>query len=65
MKIEYLEMIIAEDTVEMDPTKVAGVRDWPIPTCLKEVRSFLGFANFYGRFIKDFAKICRPMFDLT
>src|ERR1700759_4919160 len=64
-KVEYLGMIISENSVEMDPTKVAGVRDWPVPTNIKEVQSFLGFANFYHRFIKDFVKIARPMFDVT
>src|SRR6201995_4756021 len=64
-KIEYLGMIISENTVEMDPTKVSGVRDWPIPTNVTEVQSFLGFANFYCRFIKDFAHIAVPLFSTT
>ena len=46
-KIEYLGVIISYNSVEMDPVKVAGVRDWPIPKDKVEVQSFLGFANFY------------------
>jgi hypothetical protein len=49
----------------MDPVKVQAVRDWTPFTKLKEVRSFIRFANFYQRFIKDFSKICWPLHDLT
>ena len=46
-KIEYLGLIVSQGQAEMDPVKVAGVTDWPIPSNWKEVQSFLGFANFY------------------
>ena len=49
----------------MDPIKVAGITDWPMPTKVKEVQSFLGFCNFYCRFIKDYSKIAKPLFELT
>src|SRR3981189_145879 len=48
----------------MDPIKVAGIRDWPSPKSLTEVRSFLGFCNFYRRFIHDFSKISHPLHAL-
>jgi len=41
----------------MDPVKVQGVADWPIPSSITEVRSFLGFINFYWRFIRDFSNL--------
>jgi hypothetical protein len=64
-EIEYLGMIIRPGEVCMDPGKVSAVRDWTTPTTLKEVRAFIGFSNFYRRFIKDFSSIVRPLHDLT
>jgi hypothetical protein len=49
----------------MDPVKIAGVAEWPTPGSKKEVQSFLGFTNFYRRFIKRFSNLARPLFDLT
>jgi hypothetical protein len=64
-KVEYLGIIISHNSVEMDPIKVAGIANWPAPTDKKEVQSFLGFTNFYWRFIQDFSHHARPLFDLT
>lgn len=64
-KIEYLGLIISQDKIEMDPVKIEGVAKWPEPTNVKEVQSFLGFVNFYRRFIQDFANIARPLHELT
>ena len=64
-KIDYLGYIISYGHLEMDPIKVAGIMDWLSPTKVKEVQSFLGFCNFYCRFIKDYLKIAKPLFKLT
>ena len=64
-EIEYLGLIIKQGEVSMDPVKVKAVTDWPTPRNLRELRGFLGFANFYRRFIKDFAKLARPLNNLT
>ncbi|KAJ3541602.1 hypothetical protein NM688_g6061 [Phlebia brevispora] len=63
--IDYLGMIISKGHVEMDKKKVAGVLEWPVPAKVKQVQAFLGFANFYRRFIQDFAKIAKPLTTLT
>jgi len=49
----------------MDLVKVAGVREWPTPENKMDVQAFLGFVNFYRRFIRDFSAKARPLFDLT
>jgi hypothetical protein len=64
-EIKYLGMIIRPGEVRMNPGKVVAVRDWTTPANLREVRAFIGFTNFYRRFIKDFASIARPLHDLT
>src|SRR5882757_587721 len=64
-KVEYLGMIIGENTVEMDPVKVQAVAEWPVPTCKRDIQVFLGFTNFYQRFIKDYAKMAKPLSKLT
>jgi len=51
--------------MEMDPSKVEGITNWPMPTKVKEVQSFLGLANFYCRFVKDFSKVATPLHKLT
>jgi hypothetical protein len=63
--VEYLGLIISEGQVCMDPAKVAAVKLWALPKNLRNVCAFIGFANFYRWFIKDFAKIARPLHDLT
>jgi hypothetical protein len=64
-KIEYLGLIISQGRIEMDPVKIEGVSKWPEPSNVKEVQSFIGFCNFYRRFIQGFSEIARPLHDLT
>jgi len=64
-QIEYLGLVILENKVEMDPVKVARVYDWPTLENWTDVQAFIGFVNFYCRFIQDFLTIARPLFDLT
>ena len=47
LSVEYLGVVISHNSVKMDPIKVAGVAEWPVPSNRKEVQSFLGFTNFY------------------
>jgi hypothetical protein len=65
VRIEYLGVIISHNKVEMDPVKIAGVADWPTPSNKKEVQSFVGFVNFYRRFIPGFSHHAHASFDLT
>ena len=63
-KIEYLGMIVQQGKISMDPVKLRGIWDWPILTSVKQVRSFLGFGNFYRQFIQKFADLTQPLNDL-
>jgi RNase H-like domain found in reverse transcriptase/Reverse transcriptase (RNA-dependent DNA polymerase)/Integrase zinc binding domain len=63
-RIEYLGMIIEEGRISMDAVKLGGIRDWPVPTTLKQTRSFLGFGNFYWKFISHYSELARPLNDL-
>ena len=63
---KYLGFIIeAEKGIRMDPEKIVAIQEWETPKSMKEVRSFLGFANFYRRFIRDYSNIAKPLIDLT
>lgn len=64
-EVEFLGLIVKPDTLAMDPVKLQGIQDWPTPTSVKGVRSFLGFANFYRRFISNYSDLTRPLHDLT
>jgi RNase H-like domain found in reverse transcriptase len=64
-EVEFLGMIMRPNQLTMDPTKLAGIKDWLTPTSVKAVRSFLGFGNFYRRFIGHFADLARPLNNLT
>jgi len=63
--VDYLGLVISKDHVAMDPVKVQGVTDWPQPVKVKDVQSFIGFMNFYWRFICDFSEIACPLHVLT
>ena len=65
MKIKYLGMIIEEGRISMNPVKLGGIRDWPTPTTVKQVQSFLGFRNFYRKFIFHYSDLDQPLNDLT
>ena len=63
--MEYLGLILSQGMMAMDPIKVAGVCDWPVPCNVTEIRSFLVFINIYHQFIDDFSHIAQPLNQLT
>ncbi|KAK3561539.1 hypothetical protein QTP86_007783 [Hemibagrus guttatus] len=62
--IYFLGYVIDHSGVRMDEGKVAAVRNWPIPTFVKDLQRFLGFANFYQRFIRNYSSITSPLTSL-
>ena len=63
--VEFLGFLITPKGISMDLKKVQTILDWPIPTNLSELRSLLGFCNFYRRFIKNYSSIVTPLTQLT
>ena len=63
--ISFLGFIVAPGKVQMDPAKISAVADWPTPDGRKKLQQFLGFANFYRRFIRGFSAIAAPLHALT
>ena len=63
--VKCLGHVVCQDGVKTDPDKIAAVQTWPQPDNVKELKSFLGFAGYYRRFIKDYSRISRPLNDLT
>jgi hypothetical protein len=63
--IDYLGVILEKGVTRMDPVKITGIKDWPAPKTVKDVRSFLGFCNFYRPFIRGFATVAHPLNELT
>ena len=61
----FLGHVVSKDGIQVDPRKIEAVIDWPRPTAVIEVRSFLGLASYYKRFVKDFYKIAAPLTRLT
>ena len=63
--VEYLGHVVSRDGIRPDPSKIAAVATFPVPRCVRDVRSFLGLANYYRRFIYNFASIASPLHMLT
>ena len=64
-EVDFLGLILRPGEIAMDPTKLSGIAEWPIPAKVKDVQSFLGFTNYYRRFIGDYSNIAQPLIDLT
>jgi len=62
--IDFLGHRISSNGIHMDPKKISSIINWPTPSCVRDVQSFIGLANYYRRFIPSFAKIAQPLHRL-
>ena len=63
-EIPILGVIVGKRQVKMEQEKIKAVKEWKTPTKIKDIESFLGFANFYQRFIHNFSHTARPLNEL-
>ena len=64
-EVGFLGVIIGKDGVRMEKKKVQGVIEWLVPKSVKDMQKFLGLVNYYRQFVKDFAKIAKPLHEMT
>ena len=64
-EIKFLGHIVGADGIKVNAAKIAAVEEWPAPTDVHKVRSFLGLANYFRKFIQGYAKLAAPLTDLT
>ena len=62
---EYLGFIVSEEGIKADPVKTQAKWDWTTPKSKKDIQSFLGFCNFYRRFIEGFSRTAKPLYQRT
>src|SRR3954469_4175798 len=62
--VEYLGHVISSQGIQVDPRKIIAIESWPAPTNVSELRSFLGLASYYRRFVEGFAHVASPLTNL-
>ncbi|CAI7784415.1 unnamed protein product [Closterium sp. NIES-54] len=63
-KVHFLGHMVSAEGVHVDPRKIEAVKKWKVPENMKELQQFLGFTNYYNRFVPQYAKIAAPLTDL-
>ena len=61
----FVGYMVSPAGIGMDPEKIQSILGWPVPKSVKEVQSFLGFANFYRKFIGYYSRLATPLTTLT
>lgn len=63
--VSFLGFVVERGQIRSDPAKIKAVEEWPTPTTRKQLQRFLGFANFYRRFIRNYSRVAAPLTCLT
>lgn len=63
-KIQYLRHIITKEGIAVDPEKIRTIMEWPIPKDVADIRSFMGLAGYYRRFVEGFSRVAYPITSL-
>jgi hypothetical protein len=63
--IKFLGHVVGVDGIQVDPSKIVAIHDWPVPKTVSDVRSFLGLANYFRKFVQGFSNLARPLALLT
>ena len=58
-EVVFLGLLVGKDGIRMDPKKIEAIQEWKTPRSMRDVQPFVGFANFYRRFIQDFSTVIR------
>ena len=64
-RVKFLGHIVSDSGILVDPEKIDAVTNWPVPKTVKDIRSFLGLAGYFRKFVKDFSAIALPLTELT
>ena len=64
-RVNYLGHVITPEGLQPDPEKIKVVQEYPVPRTVRDIRAFMGLANYYRKFVKNFAKMASPLHDLT
>ena len=63
-EVEFLGAVIKNDRIKIEEKKVKAMLDWSVSKSVKDVQKFLGLTNYYRQFVKDFARITRPLYEM-
>ena len=62
--MEFLGFVVGPDGIRMDETRVSAIKQWPVPKSFRDIQVFLGFTNFYRRFIQGYSRVSQPLTEI-